>query len=223
MDVDAISRSITMEDSSSKTEKAISLSHTNKTSHLTTSKKKNRKGGLSMFLSGALDDAPRHAPLPMPKNEGPAWGGAKFTHTSLRDIQNEQSKTKEIIPMRSKGGCEDPTDPANSGKVRLGSFLPNISSPIVIVPAEGVAGPDAEKSTPPWSSSGTSPGLNRPSLRDIQLQQVWDIIKVILQIITILIYANYDSGLFILTMDLIVVTWFWVVIYNIYFLHIVSH
>ncbi|CAL9144687.1 unnamed protein product [Musa hybrid cultivar] len=171
VDVNAITRSITMEDSSSKNEKAISLSHTNKTSHLTTSKKKNRKGGLSMFLSGALDDAPRHAPLPMPKNEGPAWGGAKFTHTSLRDIQNEQSKTKEIIPMRSKGRCEDPTDPANSGKVRLGSFLPNISSPIVIVPAEGVAGPDGEKSTPPWSSSGTSPGLNRPSLRDIQLQQ----------------------------------------------------
>ncbi|URE36853.1 Regulator of chromosome condensation (RCC1) repeat [Musa troglodytarum] len=173
VDVDAISRSITMEDSSSKSQTAISLSHTYRTSHLTTSKKKNRKGGLSMFLSGALDDAPapRHAPLPIPKNEGPAWGGAKFTHNSLRDIQNEQSKTKEIIPTRSKGRCEDPTDPANSGKVRLGSFLSNISSPIVIVPAQGAAGPDGEKSTPPWSSSGTSPGLNRPSLRDIQLQQ----------------------------------------------------
>ncbi|WOL05081.1 inhibitor of Bruton tyrosine kinase [Canna indica] len=172
VDVDAISRRIVIEDSSFQNQKTSCLSHANKISQCITPKKKNRKGGLSMFLSGALDDAPRNAPPPTPKNEGPAWGGAKFIqgHTSLRDIQNEQRKKVETVPIISKSGPEDLTESANSGKVPLSSFLPNIISPITIIPA-GVPASESEKSTPPWSSSATSPNLNRPSLRDIQTQQ----------------------------------------------------
>lgn len=33
-----------------------------KSTSQTLTKKKNRKGGLSMFLSGALDDTPKHVP-----------------------------------------------------------------------------------------------------------------------------------------------------------------
>lgn len=129
-----------------------------------------------MFLSGALDDTPKPkpAPPPMPKYEGPAWGGAKFIQgqTSLRDIQNEQKKTIETVPISSKSRPEDPPEPTNSGKILLSSFLPNIEIPINILPERGVPLSEGEKGTPPWSSSGTSPGQNRPSLRDIQMQQV---------------------------------------------------
>ncbi|WOL15295.1 inhibitor of Bruton tyrosine kinase [Canna indica] len=171
VDVDTITKSEL--DTSHVNHKPISLSHTSyKISHSTTLKKKNKKGGLSMFLSGALDDTLKHAPPPVPKNDGPAWGGAKLTQgcTSLRDIQNEQNKTRDVIPLRSKVMYEDPTGPANSRKVQLNSFLPHVSSPVATVPAR-VPIPEGETNNPPWSSPGTSPGLNRPSLRDIQMQQ----------------------------------------------------
>ncbi|KAG7575934.1 Regulator of chromosome condensation 1/beta-lactamase-inhibitor protein II [Arabidopsis thaliana x Arabidopsis arenosa] len=68
-------------------------------------KKKNSKGGLSMFLTGALDDIPKPvvAPLPKPKVEGPVWGGAKISKglSSLQDIQDEQSKTRPHEPVRT--------------------------------------------------------------------------------------------------------------------------
>ncbi|XP_019702667.1 uncharacterized protein [Elaeis guineensis] len=163
------------EDRSFDSPRGISKSHNDKASQSKSSKKKNRKGGLSMFLSGALDDTPRHAPPPLtPKSEGPAWGGVKITkgHTSLREIQNEQSKTKEMIIASSMDQSEDPVEPASSGQIRLSSFLPGaISSPIAVVPARNTPASEGDKSTPPWSSAATSPVLCRPSLRDIQMQQ----------------------------------------------------
>ncbi|MED6198198.1 hypothetical protein PIB30_063773 [Stylosanthes scabra] len=140
------------------------------------SKKKSKKGGLSMFLSGALDDVPEEVvppPTPSPKNEGPAWGGAKFTKgsASLRDIQDEQSKIKGIQLSRSISKVEDLSDFGSNGKVKLSSFLP--TSPIAVTPAaptRGSQASDAEISTPPWAASGTPPQL-RPSFRDIQMQQ----------------------------------------------------
>ncbi|KAL0346927.1 UNVERIFIED_CONTAM: Inhibitor of Bruton tyrosine kinase [Sesamum calycinum] len=86
--------------------KAIADIPQNKIATPTTSKKKNRKGGLSMFLSGALDDVPKTTapPLVVAKSEGPAWGGANISRglTSLRDIQDEQSKTKGTKPTERK-------------------------------------------------------------------------------------------------------------------------
>ncbi|XP_008778209.1 uncharacterized protein LOC103698035 [Phoenix dactylifera] len=162
------------EDCSFDSPKGISKSHNNKASQSKSSKKKNRKGGLSMFLSGALDDTPRHAPPPLtPKSEGLAWGGVKITKgLTFREIQNEQSKTKDMMNPRSKGQSEDPVEPVSSGQIRLSSFLPGaISSPIAVVPARNTPASEGDKCTPPWSSAGTSPVLCRPSLRDIQMQQ----------------------------------------------------
>ncbi|XP_042511641.1 uncharacterized protein LOC122086729 [Macadamia integrifolia] len=93
----------------------------------TSKKKKKKKGGLSMFLSGGLDDDPKHsAPPPlMPKNEGPVWGGAgaKISKgsTSLREIQTEQSKTKQSEPSRAvKDLSEDLVDGRSGcGPIRL--------------------------------------------------------------------------------------------------------
>ncbi|KAK9290069.1 hypothetical protein L1049_008233 [Liquidambar formosana] len=141
----------------------------------TTSKKKNKKGGLSMFLSGALDDVPKAAPPPpppTPKSEGPAWGGAKISKgsSSLREIQDEQSKTKKNQPIRYKDHVEDLLDDRGGGKTPLSSFLP--SNPIPVVSACTSQVYEGERNTPPWAaSSGTPPLLSRPSLRDIQMQQ----------------------------------------------------
>ena len=61
-------------------------------------KKKHRKGGLSMFLTGALDKAPpmkvpADAPI-IPKVEGPAWGGVQRSKdlSSLLEIQSQQTE-----------------------------------------------------------------------------------------------------------------------------------
>lgn len=145
-----------------------------KTSSPALTKKKKKKGGLSMFLSGALDDSPKAVvpTPPTPKVEGPAWGGNKISkgRTSLRDIQDEQSKTKESKTTRNKDQVEDPLDGKSGGKVLLSSFLP--STPIPMVSPGGTPQvPDGERGTPPWASSGTPPLISRPSLRDIQWQQ----------------------------------------------------
>ncbi|KAM7272743.1 hypothetical protein ACFE04_027406 [Oxalis oulophora] len=142
----------------------------NKGSLVTPSKKKNRKGGLSMFLSGALDNNPKAAinpPPPTPRSEGPAWGGAKVPKgsSSLRAIQDEQSKTYVNKPIKSKDVVEDYVDTKVDGKLLLSSFLP--SSPIPVVSTHTLQASDGERCTPPWSSGKSS----RPSLRDIQMQQ----------------------------------------------------
>ncbi|KAJ9179886.1 hypothetical protein P3X46_008200 [Hevea brasiliensis] len=134
------------------------------------SKKKNRKGGLSMFLSGALDDTPKDvAPPPQtPRSEGPAWGGAKVSKgfASLREIQDEQSKTKGNQSTKNKDQVEDHSDVKSDGKILLSSFLP--SKPIPVISSRTSQAPDAERSTPPWASG--TPLLSRTSLRDIQMQ-----------------------------------------------------
>ncbi|ESQ49713.1 hypothetical protein EUTSA_v10019953mg [Eutrema salsugineum] len=141
----------------------------------TANKKKNRKGGLSMFLTGALDDIPKPvvAPPPKPKNEGPAWGGAKISKgfSSLRDIQDEQSKTHPHEPVRtSKHQLGDEASGKTEGKILLSSFL--TSKPIPVESARSLQQSDMERGTPPWASSETPPHISRPSLRDIQMQQV---------------------------------------------------
>lgn len=139
----------------------------------TATKKKNRKGGLSVFLSGALDDSPKQVtPLaPTPRSEGPAWGGAKVSKgsASLREIQDEQSKIQVNRKTGSKNQVEDLFAGKSEGKILLSSFLP--SKPIPVVSVQTSQASDAERSTPPWASSGTPPHLSRPSLRDIQMQQ----------------------------------------------------
>lgn len=127
-----------------------------------------------MFLSGALDDVPKSvvAPPVIAKSEGPAWGGAKVSKgpSSLRSIQDEQSKT-EKKPTKKKELLVDISDTVSGGKLSLSSFLP--SSPIPVVSARKGQAPDGETHTPPWVASGTPPSLSRPSIRDIQLQQVY--------------------------------------------------
>lgn len=141
----------------------------------TANKKKNRKGGLSMFLTGALDNNPKPVvvPPPKPKNEGPAWGGAKIPKgsSSLRDIQDEQSKTQPHEPIRiSKNqSSDDHSSVKTEGKILLSSFL--TSKPIPVVSTRGLQQSDVERGTP-WVSSKTPPNSSRPSLRDIQMQQV---------------------------------------------------
>lgn len=143
----------------------------------TSSKKKNKKGGLSMFLSGALDDTAKDVAStpPTPRSEGPAWGGAKISKecSSLRKIQDEQSKIKGNQPARSKDQVEHLSECRSDGKILLSSFLP--STPIPVVCVRNSQPSDSETSTPPWAASGTPPHLSQPSLRDIQKQQqVWE-------------------------------------------------
>ncbi|XP_047165607.1 uncharacterized protein LOC124834850 [Vigna umbellata] len=138
------------------------------------SKKKSKKGGLSMFLSGALDEAPKEVappPPPAPKNDGPAWGGAKFMKgsASLREIQDEQGKIKINKPAGSKDKVEDLSDFGSGVKIKLSSFL--LSSPIPVTSTRSSQVSDGEMNTPPWAASGTPPHPSRPSLRDIQMQQ----------------------------------------------------
>ncbi|XP_038725746.1 uncharacterized protein LOC120016866 isoform X2 [Tripterygium wilfordii] len=141
------------------------------TKNKSVTKKKNRKGGLSLFLSGALDDTPKVVapPAPTPKTQGPVWGGAKISKgsASLCAIQDEQSKTKVNLQTGKVDRVEDLRDVRNDSKISLSSFFP--SKPIPVVP-QPLASPasDVERSTPPWAS-GTPPHL--PSLRAIQMQQ----------------------------------------------------
>lgn len=146
-------------------------------------KKKIKKGGLSMFLSGALDDAPKPVPPPppTPKNEGPAWGGVKIAKgpASLLDIQNEQKKVTDVASsFKPKGQSETSVERVSCGPVKSAPLVsgPVKSNPLVGGPHSSsiAVGPTratsslGEKNTPPWS---TSPVQQRPSLRDIQMQQ----------------------------------------------------
>ncbi|KAG7580545.1 hypothetical protein ISN44_As08g003350 [Arabidopsis suecica] len=138
-------------------------------------KKKNRKGGLFMFLTGALSDIPKPvvAPPPKPKIEGPVWGGAKISKglSSLRDIHDEQSKARPHEPVRTtKNQSGDDSSGKTEGKILLSSFL--TSKPMPMEPAKSLQKSDVERGTPPWASSETPRNLSRPSLRDIQMQEV---------------------------------------------------
>ncbi|GMP98392.1 hypothetical protein CsSME_00046301 [Camellia sinensis var. sinensis] len=174
-EVEGMAASQACEESPGCIKKGIEDTPKNKGSLPTASKKKKKKGGLSMFLSGALDDKPKKdsapPPPPMPKSEGPAWGGAKIAKgsSSLREIQDEQSKTKEIQSTKSNDQVEDASDSKSGGKIHISSFLH--SNPIPVISAQTSQVSDGERSTPPWIASGTPPVHSRPSLRDIQMQQ----------------------------------------------------
>ncbi|CAK9191892.1 unnamed protein product [Sphagnum troendelagicum] len=140
------------------------------------SKKKTKKGGLSMFLSGALEAPPKllnPSPPPLVKVEGPAWGGAPVpkTSASLKEIQTQQ--TVEVSGQRGElaSVVETRCDEGDGGGLRLplSSFVRS-SAPIAVTPPKVASGLHPENSPPPWA--GASPGTSAPSLRDIQLQQV---------------------------------------------------
>ncbi|XVF56853.1 hypothetical protein PTKIN_Ptkin06aG0153600 [Pterospermum kingtungense] len=153
--------------------KDSSIHQNDKSTSQTATKKKNRKGGLSMFLSGALDETAKCVtpPPPTPRSEGPAWGGAKVSKgsASLREIQDEQSKVQMNKLTGSRSQPEDLIDDRSEGKIPLSSFLQ--SNPIPVVSRQASQASDIDRSTPPWAASGTPPHLSQPSLRDIQMQQ----------------------------------------------------
>ncbi|XP_074282301.1 uncharacterized protein LOC141606856 [Silene latifolia] len=134
-------------------------------------KKKGRKGGLSMFLSGGLDEPTKVVvtppPPPPPKVEGPAWGGAKVSKmsASLREIQHQQKKLTENLPVKSKDKIEEVHDGRSNGNFLLSALLPSTPIPVVAQTFE------EDKSAPSWAASRTPPHVSRPSLRDIQMQQ----------------------------------------------------
>lgn len=163
-------------------------------------KKKHKKGGLSMFLSGALErvtEVPAPQPPPLPKLEGPAWGGAKRSSglSSLREIQSQQiaetsnvcvedsvgmhlgSRTKQVAGERSKGSGElgelsSMSPDSGVGRCSLGQFI-RTSTPIAVTPVKPVkvslsVNPDS--SPTPWA--GTSPLTAASSFKDIQMEQV---------------------------------------------------
>jgi hypothetical protein len=93
-------------------------------------KKSAKRGGLSMFLSGALEavaaapNPPPLAPTP-PKPEGPAWGGVTASPgpakaASLRDIQSQQGFTPTAIPWAGAKGVNAPST-SGRGELQLGS------------------------------------------------------------------------------------------------------
>ncbi|XP_027769864.1 uncharacterized protein LOC107003537 isoform X4 [Solanum pennellii] len=157
-------------DSSSVTQRHLGITCNSNSSSVLASKKKNRKGGLSMFLNGALDDVSKVPPPVVQKSEGPAWGGAKVAKgsASLRDIQDEQRKVIDRKLLKLRDPVEDPSGESSGGKLRLSSFIQSNPTPM----SQTAFVSDVEKNTPPWADSGTPPRL-RPSLRDIQLQQAY--------------------------------------------------
>lgn len=97
---------------------ASSDSWTNAQTPKSSSKKKAKKGGLSMFLSGALEAPPKPltpSPPPVPKIDGPAWGGTHLPKgsASLRDIQTQQS----VQLIQSKGSVVGPVEISSSAKL----------------------------------------------------------------------------------------------------------
>lgn len=72
-------------------------------------KKHSKKGGLSMFLSGALDEAPKlPSPGPVaPKVNGPAWGGVQRNVglASLREIQSQQTAEADSASAEESSAC----------------------------------------------------------------------------------------------------------------------
>lgn len=97
---------------------ASSYSWTNAQTPKSSSKKKAKKGGLSMFLSGALEAPPKPLtppPPPVPKVDGPAWGGTHMPKgtASLRDIQTQQS----VQLIQSKGSVLGAVEISPSAKL----------------------------------------------------------------------------------------------------------
>ncbi|KAH7351537.1 hypothetical protein KP509_19G001900 [Ceratopteris richardii] len=90
-------------------------------------KKKHKKGGLSMFLSGALDHPeeaapPPQKPLSLPKVESPAWGGAKKSNesSSLREIQCQQIAETISVPAESSSSARSDFMPTMNRRIVRG-------------------------------------------------------------------------------------------------------
>ncbi|MCO5587301.1 hypothetical protein L7F22_041248 [Adiantum nelumboides] len=167
-------------------------------------KKKDKKGGLSMFLSGALDGV-TEVPVPVqaspvPKSEGPAWGGAKWSSglSSLRDIQSQQTAEGSIVSVddslgmhfdsksvRTKQTARDSSkvlgelgelsstslDPGAS-RYSLNQFI-RTSAPIAVTPVQSATvcvSVNPDSSPTPWA--GTSPLTATSSFKEIQMEQV---------------------------------------------------
>ncbi|BBN02425.1 inhibitor of Bruton tyrosine kinase [Marchantia polymorpha subsp. ruderalis] len=154
--------------------------------------KKVVKGGLSVFLSGALE-APKPLPPPpvTPKVEGPAWGGVNIPKgsASLLTIQTQQKYEPKydfgqavkvgsgkglagdkvhVTPKHAESATivVEETE-ASSTRVPLIQFVR--TSPIAVNPRSSSRG-QPDNSPPPWAAA--TPGTNALSLRDIQMQQV---------------------------------------------------
>ncbi|XP_024524554.1 uncharacterized protein LOC9633257 [Selaginella moellendorffii] len=142
-------------------------------------KTKCKKGGLSLFLTGALDKAPETIPPPPPpvplvaKTDGPAWGGGALMRgkgaASLSEIQTEQkaessntSANNKPVTMQRKPPESSPREAAAPGHQRI-PLQQFVRSPPA--PAMSFTPPKAA----PWTGS-SSPGAF-PSLRDIQKQE----------------------------------------------------
>ncbi|KAL2643085.1 hypothetical protein R1flu_010672 [Riccia fluitans] len=159
---------------------------------MTTLGKKVVKGGLSVFLSGALEAPKVLPPSPpiMPKVEAPAWGGANIPKgsASLVAIQRQQKSEPKIDfgqavkigsgkssfgdrgssfsnPANSTPAVVDEAD-INSARIPLSQFVR--TSPIA-VNSRGSAPSQPDNSPPPWAAATF--GTTAPSIRDIQMQQ----------------------------------------------------
>ncbi|KAL3696325.1 hypothetical protein R1sor_010401 [Riccia sorocarpa] len=153
--------------------------------------KKVVKGGLSVFLSGALEAPKVLPPCPpvTPKVEGPAWGGVNIPKgsASLLTIQKQQRSEPKIdfgkaLKVGSGKGSADrgsssskPLDPGpavadeadtSTTRIPLSQFVR--TSPIA-VSSRGSARGQPDNSPPPWAAATS--GITAPSLRDIQMQQ----------------------------------------------------
>eukprot|EP00252_Welwitschia_mirabilis_P019140 TRINITY_DN4353_c0_g1_i1.p1 TRINITY_DN4353_c0_g1~~TRINITY_DN4353_c0_g1_i1.p1 ORF type:complete len:1124 (+),score=296.88 TRINITY_DN4353_c0_g1_i1:577-3948(+) len=158
-------------------------------------KKKSKKGGLSVFLSGALDEVPKVVdPSPPPvKAEGPAWGGVKIMRESLSllEIQSEQIGQSNALSLsqanKESSACMSKLKSQNSKSARKQKNMADpretkfnehetehrcvhASAPIMIAPKKDVTSSDVERNTPPWAGSLST--ASKSSLRDIQMQQV---------------------------------------------------
>lgn len=146
--------------------------------HSPATKKKVKKGALSMFLSGALEAPPK---IIVARAEVPAWGGAQAPRSqdSLRDIQTKQTEAGHssvhdaTALSAAHGGPVDrglPSLVSGGGKrVQWASFI-RASDPIAVVPATVPDKAVMENSPPAWSAA--SPGVSVRPLRDIQVEQV---------------------------------------------------
>lgn len=102
-------------------------------------KKSAKRGGLSMFLSGALEAvaaAPTPPPLPTPpKQDGPAWGGVGVSpgpprSTSLREIQTQQGFAPAAVSWSGPLGVNAPSASGRGEKPKLPGRAPGVNTPL---------------------------------------------------------------------------------------------
>lgn len=136
---------------------------TSQTSKSASSKRKAKKGGLSMFLSGELEAPPKAlppTPPPVPKVDGPAWGGVHLLKgsASLREIQNQES----VEAIQSKG--------TTVGSVEIGSSTKLISVGLASTNEKSIPGIGLKEMGMKKSNSlGKSSVLRNPILEMVEV------------------------------------------------------